>query len=177
MKTSFFQIQSRLLILSLCLFGLLSSCEKDEQGAPFDGTWAAEGTLIINDLSFEYKDIITFNNGSFNNIGQLKNPSTNKWINFIGMKGSVTDNSGSMTITIKEIGISTVDVMSNMYTGNIVYYKDGQTEFNNLMTQTGMNTTYDSDYSISGNSLTIKTDLNNDGDFNDPNETSVYIKQ
>ena len=161
-----------LIILSFCY-----ACKKDENNPDYAGTWEATGTMNVNSIIMEMKDIMTLSTNTFSDIGQIKNPDTNEWINLIGLKGSISVNGNIMNVAIMEIGMSAFDMITGMPTGNIVYYKDGQSQFSSLLSQSGMEKTFNSEYSISGNNLTLKTDNNNDGDYNDENEVTVYTKQ
>jgi hypothetical protein len=120
---------------------------------------------------------MTFSTNTFSDISQIKNTSTNEWINLIGLKGSISINENIMNVTVTEFGLSTFDMITGIPTGNIVYYKDNQSEFSSLISQSGMKSTFKSEYSVSGNNLTLKTDNNNDGDYNDENEGTIYTKQ
>ncbi len=177
MKTMKSLNQSGLLIISLFVFSLLSSCKKDNVNPDYVGTWVATGTINLSNMTMDYKDVITFSTSSFEDIGKVKNPVTSAWLDFVGLKGSMTVNGNVMDITLTDAGITTFDAVTGLPTGTLVYYKDNQSEFSTILTQSGMKKTFQSEYSISGNNLTLKTDLNNDGDYTDANETTVYTKQ
>jgi len=163
----------------ILLFGLTFcyACEKDKNNPDYVGTWVATGTISVDTVIMEMKDIMTFSTNTFSDIGQIKNPDTNAWINLIGLKGSISVNGNIMNVAITEIGMSAFDMLTGMPTGDIVYYKDSQSQFSSLLSQSGMKKTFKSEYSISVNYLTLKTDNNNDGDYNDENEVTIYTKQ
>ena len=63
------------------------------------------------------------------------------------------------------------------YAGTWVATGTNQSQFSSLLSQSGMEKTFKSEYSISANNLTLKTDINKDGDYNDENEVTIYTKQ
>jgi len=56
-------------------------------------------------------------------------------------------------------------------------YKTGSSDFQRIMSENGIPQTFTSQFSVSGNKLTIMTDVNNNGNYTDPGETTVYTKQ
>lgn len=77
----------------------------------------------------------------------------------------------TMTITYTGLGIST-DL-----TSPVTMFKTGSSDFQSLMTDNGIPLTFSSKFSVVGNKLTFMTDLNNNGNYTDPGETTVYTKQ
>jgi hypothetical protein len=92
------------------------------------------------------------------------------------MNGTISVSGNIMNFKITEIGVSSVD-FNSMPTGTIVTYKEGSGQYNKLFDQLGQPKSFNSEYVVIGNKMTIKTDNNHDGDCTDANETSVYIKQ
>src|SRR5665648_56411 len=80
-------------------------------------------------------------------------------------------------VTISEIGISSLNAITGLPTGTIIGYKEGSVEFESILSQTEQSQTFESEYSISGSELTLKTDNNYDGDYLDEDEVTVYTKQ
>jgi hypothetical protein len=56
-------------------------------------------------------------------------------------------------------------------------YKEGTPQFDNIFSQTGQTQTFGFEFSISGNTLTVYSDYNSDGDYLDEDEAVVYTKQ
>ena len=56
-------------------------------------------------------------------------------------------------------------------------YKTGSSDFQRIMSENGIPLTFTSQFSVAGNKLTIMTDVNNNGNYTDPGETTVYTKQ
>jgi hypothetical protein len=177
MKTLKLLNPTRQFIVFLFVLTFFYACKKDEDNPDYVGTWVATGTLTEDTLILEMKDVMTFSKNTFSDIWQIKDPDTNEWIDFFGLKGTISLSGNIMNVTIKEIGMSTFDMISGMPTGNIVYYNDSQNQFSTLISQSGMAATFESEYTITGNNLTLRTDNNDDGDYNDENEVTIYTKE
>lgn len=159
------------------LFG--SSC-KDKDDEPvlsgYVGTWVAIESIETEAGAIPFKDIMTFTETSFEDLGQIQ-ISFNKWTDFLSMKGSLLVNGNKMTVTIQEIGMSSFSPVTGLPTGTITSYPAGSDEFNELLDEAGQSQTFESEFSVSGNNMTIKTDNNDDGDYLDEMETSEYTRQ
>lgn len=176
MKTKEILNSTKLVTILLLVFIFSYACKKDEINPDYLGAWAVTGTIRL-DTIMEAKDIMTFSDNSFSDIMQIKYPKTNKWIDYSGLKGSMSVNGDTMNLEIKEVGLSTWDIISGVYTGNIVYYNDSQSQFLSYLSISHMEKTSKAEYSISENNLTLKTDKNKDGDYSEIGEVTIYSKQ
>jgi hypothetical protein len=164
-------IKSFILLAAIILF--VSSCTKDDTvNTSYVGTWS----LTLSQSGMSMKDNMTFTKDGFTDIMQINNPVTNKWVDYIKTIGTISVSGSTMTTTYTGIGISTIDPLTGP-TGTITMYNTGNSNFQSLLTVAGMPLSFDSKFSISGNNMTMMTDLNGDGDYTDAGETSVYIKQ
>lgn len=160
-----------------------TSCKKDEPATPivdpntpdYVGTWIAIEPISTDYGDISMKDIMTFTETSFTNLGQLQILS-NSWLDYVSMKGSILVNGNKMTVTITDLGLTSLNSLG-MPTGEIASFKAGSAEFDALILESGQAKTFISEYSVSGNQLTLKTDNNEDGDYLDANETTLYTKQ
>ena len=153
---------------------VLSSCSKDDTVNPdYVGTWSATS----ESSGTQVKDNITFTKDGFSEVEQLYNPTSSKWISYMKATGSISITGATMTVTYKGIGISAVDPISGYPTGSITMYNYDSTEFQSIMSTSGQTTSFVSQYSVSGNQLTLMSDNNGNGTYTDPGETSVYTKQ
>jgi hypothetical protein len=156
---------------------LLSSCKKDGDVNPdYVGTWISYEIVTEDGITMNIKDIMTFTKEGFNDLGQIYYPSEGKYMDVTKMYGTISVNGNIMNVKITEIGISRLN-MNEIPTGTIVTYKEGSSQYNQLFIQTGQPKSFESEYVVLGNKMTIKTDNNNDGDYTDANETTVYTKQ
>lgn len=156
---------------------VLWSCKNNEEvNADYVGTWSAQVTVADDANSIQCKDKITFTPSGFSDLIQVYNPSTDKYIDYQKLNGTMSVNNSILNLKVSEIGISTFDV-TGYPTGSIIMYKEGSNVFDLLFLQTDKTPTFKSEYSVSGNQLTLKTDNNLDGDYTDAGETTVYTKE
>jgi hypothetical protein len=167
---NFKKIYFILIILTI----LVVSCKKDNEATPdYVGTWVAYYSMNGDSI----KDIMTFTSNSFNRISQTIDSTGKFWTSALGIKGSISVKENAINITITQFGLTTIDVITQRPTGTIVYYKEGDSVFDNIMAQSSQPKTFVSLYSISANKLTLKTDNYNDGNYTDPGDVVIYTKQ
>jgi hypothetical protein len=172
----------RTAILALVSTAVLSvsSCKKDDDkdSTPTDflGTWVTEQTVPTDLGDIQVRDIITFTPADFSEVAKVLDESTNEWIDFIGRKGKIVVRKGSMDVTLTEAGTSELDENGNP-TGVITYYKEGTTEFTQILQFMEMEKQYKALYTVSGSSMTLKADNNNNGSYDDEDEVHVFEKQ
>ncbi|MTK52947.1 hypothetical protein [Paludibacter sp.] len=156
---------------------MLSSCNKDDEvKADYMGTWSALATVSESGNSIQCKDKITFTQSGFSDLLQLCDPSTGRFIDYMKLNGTMAVSGNTMNLKTTEIGVSTFD-LRGYPTGSIIMYKEGSDIFTSLFSQTGQSQAFKSVYEISGSKMTLKTDNNNDGDYTDAGETTVYTKE
>lgn len=163
------------------------SCKKDEAdpkvSSPVDsdpeyyGTWVYIQQLTNGVKTVDIKEIYTFKADTFSKIRQVKDADTRKWIDFEGSKGVFSVNDSLFDITIKEVGYSSINPVTNMPTGTMIYYKSSDNGFKSYVEQYGVDVNLKCIYEVLENELTLRTDLNNDMDFADPGETVTYLRQ
>jgi hypothetical protein len=168
--------QRRLFLLGIMLVTVLfaaSSCSKDEEvSADYVGTWVSNTTLEGS----EAKETLTLTSNTFNIKYQMKNATSGAWMDYISMKGSISVNNQLITGTITEIGIA-FDPMTGEPTATMTTYQAGSSFFNLIIEESMGGATFTSEYTVSGNTLTLKTDDNGDGDYLDEGESETFTKQ
>jgi len=155
-----------------------SSCKKDDEVTPdYAGTWINVESIPTATGFTAIRDVMIFTENEVTDIIQFPGGSAEQWIDFMNLKGSISVSGNLMTVTIAELGISSLNAISGMPTGTIVSYKEGTTEFDAILSQSGQSKTFKSEYSVAGDKLTLKTDNNEDGDYLDEDEVTIYTKQ
>ncbi len=158
----------------------ITSCKKDDDDdnkSAFIGTWSRiESIEIEEDFSIDVKDIFTFTKSSVTNLGQVYNPDTEEWLNLMGMKAAIDVSGEKMDVTVISVGLSDVDD-DGIPTGVLIYFDDNDEEFEAVLAEVELEQYFEAEYSVSGDELTLKTDDNGDGDFNDDGETQVYTRE
>jgi hypothetical protein len=166
-------------IITVCLALLLiTACKEDEPEVIPDyvGTWSTSWGYIDEGDTMEMKEIMTLATDTYTDLLQLRNYPNGTFIDFYGLKGTLTVSGYTMTIDINQIGLTTADGEGNP-TGNLTYYKEGDPEYFTLVYELNQPDPFDADYSVAGDVLTFLVDWNEDGDFNDAGETILYSRQ
>jgi len=164
------------LLFSIMLV-LLSACKKDEPDPEYVGTWSTDQTITLGDVQVQMKDLMTLTKGGFDEMMQLLDGSTDKYVNYLELIGSMTVTNNILHGWITEIGVSSFDPLSGNPTGQIIKYKEGTTGYDNFFAQNGQSKSFGFEFSISGNSMTLMSDNNQDNDYDDAGEMVIYTKQ
>lgn len=169
----FFKAATLLAILVI----FISSCnKKDNQIHPdYVGTWMSTDTISTDYGNTSIKDLMTLTETSFSDLRQIQIPITLSWLDFTNLKGTLSANGNLINIKVTEAGTS-LNMLTNLPSGKITSYKEGTPEFDSLLSLAKLSQTFKSEYSVSGNKLTLKTDYNNNGKY-EANETTVYTRQ
>lgn len=169
----FYKVATFLAILVI----FISSCsKKDNQVHPdYVGAWMSMDTISTAYGTTALKDVMTLTETSFTDLRQVQVLVLNTWMDFISLKGTLSVNGNSININITEAGTS-LNMATGIPSGKITTYKEGTPEFDSLLSQAKLSKTFTSEYSVSGNKLTIKTDYNKNGKY-DAGEIMVFTKQ
>jgi hypothetical protein len=163
----------------LTLFVIFSSsCKKEDEVLPdYVGTWIVVENIPIATGFISYREVMTFSQDSVIDLMQIPGRSIDNWADYMNLKGSISVNGNIMTININEIGMSSLDPITGMPTGTLISYKETGPEFQSILAAGEQPKVFESEYTVSGNKLTMKKDNNNDGDYLDSDEITVYTKQ
>lgn len=166
---------------------LVWGCKKDDADTkiskPIDttpayyGTWVYIQQLTNGVKTVDIKEVYTFKADTFNKMRQVKDAETKKWIDFEANKGLITVADSVIDISIKEVGYSSINPVTNMPTGTMLYYNSTESGFKSYVEQYNLKTSVKCIYEVLDNELTLRTDLNSDMDFADPGETITYLRQ
>jgi hypothetical protein len=151
-----------LLALPLLANFVFTNCSKDDEAAKdYEGTWVRTAT---HDDGTETMTL-TISGSDITMVSETVDNDNVK--STFAFKGSNSVAGDIMTITINEIGVAGTD-------GAIVYYKSGSDEFKAFAENFG-DLTMKIKYSVSGNKLTIISDENGDGVYDEDSE--VWTKK
>lgn len=170
----------RTLMVLLTITAVLSqSCKKDDDNndkkADYVGKWTSEETVTSEEGSESYKDIMTLTRTTFEDIIQTPD-SEDEWVDSFVLKGTISAHGNVLDVHVSEIGVSDIDPVTGEFTGSMTTYKEGSLLFEAIIAESGQEKDFQSEYSIEGNTMTLKTDTNDDGDYNDENETTIYTR-
>jgi hypothetical protein len=152
-----------------------SSCKEDDPILPdYAGTWVALVNIPTEAGIMSLKETITLTETGYSDLAQMQ---VDKWTDLASMKGSMMVSGNFLNITLTQVGMSSMNMLTGFPDGVIITYEATDPGFNALLTDLGQTKTFKFEYSISGNLMTLRTDKNEDGDTLDENETTVYTKQ
>jgi hypothetical protein len=165
-------------ILLLVLTAAFTSCKKDNnnevQNADYVGTWSS-GSDDSSTSQNGNIQILTLTKNNFDAMVKTKN-NQGQWVNSFALKGTMTVNGNKMNVHISQFG-SSINPLTGEQTNTVTYFNEGSLIFETLMSSSGYKKDFQSEYSVVGNKLTLKTDMNDDGDYTDANETTTYTRQ
>ena len=155
-----------LLLVSL----VFTNCEEEAKTPDYVGTWeytetdtsgaTATMTLILTETTVDMTMVLTSEGIS---------------ITMGTMKGDLSVDGNKMTITVTEIGVPDIDWETFEFKG-IITVKPGDEGWDEAVAESG-GETWTAEWSVSGDKLTVKSDDNNDGDYEDEDETMVFTKK
>jgi hypothetical protein len=166
-------------VLAACIAVLLAvACEKDPPPVPaYVGTWNFSWGYLDDVDTIDVKDILTLEADSYEEIIQIRNHTyMGSLKSYLGMRGALSVNGYTMTISLNEVGISSADD-NGMPTGAMMWFSKGEQEYFQLVYELGLAETFNYDFSIAGDVMTMLVDSNKDGDFFDPGEATIYARQ
>ena len=171
-------LYSKLVLLITVFVVFCLSCKKENTVSPdqqYVGIWVGDYSDLF--LGSNYKETRTLTNSTFVDLTQLYDSSSAKWIDYIKMAGTISIKNDTMIFKLTEYGITSYDNVTSKPTGEITSYRKGTSGFETLCTSMLQPSTFYFLFSISGNKMLSKLDLNEDGDFNDDNESLELTKQ
>jgi len=144
-----------LLVISIVL--AFSSCKKEEDEPDFVGTWS----ITYDFFSTEMKNVLKLSASSFESVYKMKDSSL-VYIDFIGIKGSLSAKGDLLTFNINSVGIT------NPLTGKLQYTNKGELGFEDMLGD--MEETFTVKYQVSSNKLTLSYDNDGDGIYGGEND-------
>lgn len=158
---------------------VFSSCKKENvtNSPNYVGTWVGTYSSTLLGVTVYYKETRTLTNNTFVDLTQKLDTVSSKWIDFVKMSGSIAISEDTMFFKLTEYGITSFDPQTNKPTGQITIYKENTSGFETLCNTMGQPKYFYFLYSVTGNKMISKIDLNEDGNFTDENEMLELTKQ
>ncbi len=178
MKTKITRYSMLLVFTTVALVAFYGCDKDDDNDEPRDyvGQWVTVRTIETDEGDLEVQDVINFTANGFTEVASIEDPLSEEWVDLIGRKGEFTVSSGLMNVTLTEAGFSELDEVTGFPTGEIVNYEDGTDEFDELLEEFEMIPSYKAKYTVSGDNLTLKSDNNNNGSYDDEDEVYTFTR-
>ena len=178
MKRTLSAVKSVLLLYSVVTILLIvpAGCEECPLAPSYVGSWVA---IILDQGSGEIfmKDNMVYTDTIVNDLAQLYDKNSGTYNDWFKLVASFTiDETGAIMKThITDAGLSTFS--NGLPTGNITMYTENDPEFNSVLAQIGIPKIFDAEFAVNATTLIIMTDFNQDGDYNEQGETTLYDRQ
>ena len=156
-----------LFVISALTLGFWS-CEDDEEDPKFIGSWEQTST----EDGTEMKDVLTLTASTFQSIWSMQ--IDGEWMELGGIKGTLTTSGSEIALTFTHVGSADYDSETDTFS-EVSWSGAGTEDFDGMIEEMGGNATINGEYSVSGDTLTLKVDMDNNGTY-DAEETSVYTK-
>ncbi len=173
------------LLLVLVILASFIACEKKNEGPIYAGTWekVVENDTVATDpftIVLNQKMVITLTKDTWKMVSQIKIPPViNDYTEYVGFKGTMTVDGEDAEIVFTDAGIRQFDTQNLTFIdAQIIWYNatDDPTMFSSVMNEYGPDyTTVQAKMTVSGNTLTMKTDDNMNGQFEE-DEIQVFTK-
>lgn len=161
-------------LLSLMLIVLVLSCEEDKKSTPaYVGTWAYYETDTLSDIPLvlmEYRMQLKLTTSTWEMISQIKMTGYfTSWEDWMGMKGTHTVEGEDITLYFTDVGVRELNFQTMTFIDEELVWYNSVTdpeEFEDYFDEYGPDeTTQEGKLIVSGNTLTIKTDDNGNGTY------------
>ena len=158
--------------LVLLLFSvLMSSCELLKKDPEFIGTWQHIEKITADNLVYNNTRTITLTKNSYEETYTIQRENSNSVIAIIGTRGNLVLSRSILTFSLEEIGTCVPDESGNC-TGSAQWYGEGTQYWNDNMQY--FEKTVSGEFEVSGNTLHLMRDMNNDGDLEDAGEDVTF---
>lgn len=160
-----------LLLGTVILIFLLTGCSKFKNDPQFIGTWQFTEQITADDIVYTTTRTLTLAKSSWEETYVIKRQSSADISAIIGTKGTLGMSHTSLVFYLEELGTCVPDEMDKC-TDQIIWHEEGSAYWN-------LNIQYfekavPAEYEVTDNALTLRRDLNNDGDFNDTGENVTF---
>ena len=157
-------LKSHLFSIVIILAMLISSCSNDKETIPdYIGTWTTTQSETVDGTIVNLKSTLTLSEGKYNdNIQVVAAPEV--FMDLMKLFCDMTADDNQMHITIKRFGI--IEVINDQPTGKMLYYDQNDPELEDLLSSSGISNPFTVQYSVVDNTLTIRSDVNKDGQIN-----------
>ena len=159
----------RTLKLPIFAFGiilviLISSCSNDKKIIPgYIGNWTSAHSETVDGTIVNLKSTLTLSEGKYNENVQIV-AGQGVYVDFMKFFCDMAVDGDKMDITITRMGI--IEVINDQPTGKMLYYDQNDPELEDLLSSSGISNPFTVQYSVVDNTLTIRSDVNKDGQIN-----------
>jgi len=160
-----------LLLIAVIIILFFPACNKFKNDPQFIGTWQFTEQITADDIVYSTTRTLTLAKSSWEETYIIKRQNSADISAIIGTRGTLGMSHTSLVFYLKELGTCVPDEMDKC-TDQISWHGEGSAYWN-------LNIQYfqkavPAEYEVNDNALTLKRDLNNDGDFSDTGEDVTF---
>jgi len=160
------------LLLGVVLTSLfLQSCNKFKNDPQFIGTWQFTEQITADNIVYSTTRTLNLTKSTWEETYVIKRLSSSDISAIIGTRGNLGMSHTSLVFYLDELGTCVHDNMDKC-TDQVEWYGEG-TVYWNLNIQY-FEKAVPAEYEMTDNALTLRRDLNNDGDYNDTGENVTF---
>jgi hypothetical protein len=154
-------------------FLFITSCNSLKNEPDFVGTWQFTEKITSNNLVFNTTRTIILKENSYEETYIIQRENSTVISAIIGTRGNLAMTHSKLVFDLKEIGTCALD-QSEACTGNVQWYAEGTQYWTDNMTSYQKQKKVIGVFEVTGTSLRLTRDLNNDGDYEDTGEDVIF---
>jgi hypothetical protein len=158
-----------LIIVSL----FIPSCKSLKSDPDFVGTWQFTEKITSNDLVFNTTRTIVLTKTSYEETYTIQRENSTVISATMGTRGNVAVTHSKLVFDLREIGTCVLD-QSEACTGNVQWYGEGTQYWTDNMTSYQKQKKVIGVFEVTGTTLRLTRDLNNDSDYEDTGEDVIF---
>lgn len=159
------------LIFILLISLLIPSCESFKKDPEFVGTWQFTEKITSNNLVYNTTRTIKLTGATFEETYLIQRENSPIISAILGTKGIIISSRTSLIFSLEELGTCKLDA-SEKCTNEVQWFGEGSGYWNDNIQYFKKNVSGRID--VSGTTLWLIRDLNDDGDFDDTGEDVIF---
>jgi hypothetical protein len=157
--------------LILLFTTILPSCENLKKDQDFIGTWQFTEKITSNDLVYNTTRTIILTKNTYEETYVIQRENSSTISAIVGTRGDLTQANSVLTFKLEELGNCAPDE-SEVCTENVQWFGQGTDYYTDNIKY--FETEVAGEFEVSGNTLRLTRDLNNDGDLEDIGEDVTF---
>ena len=161
----------KIIILLLPVVTALSSCEAFKDDPDYVGTWQHAETITADDMVYNTTRTIVLSKKEWEETYLMRRENSGTITAIIGTRGSLARSRSNLVFELKELGTCVPDNM-DVCTEAVQWFGEGSSWWDDNIDYFERKVT--GVFEVSGTTLRLSRDLNNDKDFEDTGEDVTF---
>lgn len=160
-----------IIIISLLVLFLTTSCEALKDDPDYIGTWQCNETITADDMVYNTTRTIVLSKKEWEETYLIRRDNSGTITAIIGTGGSLARSRSNLVFELKELGTCVTDNM-DVCTEEVQWFSEGSSYWNDNIDYFEKKVT--GVFEVTGTTLRLSRDLNNDKDFEDTGEDVTF---